>query len=449
MSIIKKIKQYYRKNKTILFTTPSHSQGEFIIPKLNKLLGKDYFKIDFSEIDGFDNLRNPKGILKKLQRDFAKIYDTKATFMLTNGSTSGIIAAINSVVKEGEKILLARNCHISVYNALVITGAIPIWFLPEYNHEWDIYNGVKGTDIQRLVAKHSDIKAIVITSPTYEGVFSEIELISQICKQNNIKLIVDEAHGALLKFDQTLQKSAINLGADISVQSLHKTAGAPNPCALLHLGKDSGISISNIQDNLNLINTTSPSYPIMCAIEATVKYLDSKKGRKNLINLHKEITNFKKKLHPNICVLEKNDKTKILIKIDGVPTENITKILNRCFDIEEEYSNNKSLLFITGIGTTKNKLKKLRKALNDIYLKTDKIKTTEIANKVYLPQTVMTPRKALQSDKRKIETTESLGEICGEIIIKYPPGIPSILPGEIITVENIFSIENDQISIIE
>lgn len=452
MSIIKKIIDYYKIDNSRLFTTPSHSLGSFIVPEAKEILGSKYFKADFSEIEGFDNLRDPKNTIKNLLGILAGIYDTKATFILTNGSTSGILAAMFSLLQDGDKVLIARNCHISVYNGLVLTGACPVWFTPKYDSQWGIYKGVETEDIEKYFLQNEDIKALVITSPTYEGLFSNIQDISKICSKYKVKLVVDEAHGALLNFGKFKYKPAIQLGADIAIQSLHKTAGAINPAALLHISKTSDISPECLQNALNLINTTSPSYPLIADVEATVKYLNSKNGKSHINGLLKEINDFTNSLPDSIRVYSgNNDPTKILLQFNDHNAMEIAEILNTKYRIEEEYSTEKALLFITGIGTDKNKLNHLLTALKQI-LKTISNKKDSWLSACYLPKTLIEtkylPRNAYKMPKTTIKKSESEGKICGECIIKYPPGIPLLLPGEIIRKEHIQYIENDYIQII-
>lgn len=452
MSLIKKIQEYYKNKYEIptLFTTPSHNQGNFIIPILKKMLGKNYFRMDFSEIDGFDNLRAPIDIIKKTQDKMAQIYDCQYTFMLTNGSTSGIIAAMQAILAAGDKVIVARNCHTSVYNGLVITGANPIWVYPEYNDKWGMYTQISPTNILQQIEVNPDVKAVIITSPTYEGIFSDINAISQICKTRNIPLIVDEAHGALLHFADLGCKPAIQLGADISVQSLHKTAGAPNPCAIMLISHNSTISKEKLQAALNLFNTTSPSYPLLLAMEGTVDYLNSEKGKQYICKLLKNIDILRSKLPVNIELYNiNNDKTKILVKFDNQNNQQLAKILNEKFNIEEEFSTSKYMLFLTGIGTTSKKIKKLSKVLKKLceysfynatepnYCHSEKV------------ETILTPFDAYKKDHIVIETKNAIGEICAEVIINYPPGIPLILPGEKITEKNIKFIKSNKVKIIK
>ncbi len=443
MSLIKKIKDYYNGNKRYLFTTPSHAQGDFIIPVLKEMLGIKYFKCDFSEIDGFDNLRNPDGAIKQLQAKIADIYDAKASFMLTNGSSSGIIAAVLSTLKENDKVLVARNCHISVYNALVLSGALPVWFLPEYDYEWGIFRGVKASDINKQLMKHYNIKALILTSPTYEGCYSEISEIAKICKEKSIIFIVDEAHGALYNFSDFNTMPAIKLGADISIQSLHKTAGAPNPAALLHISKDSNVTENRIQNALNLITTTSPSYPILCSIEGTVQFLDSPKGKYTVNKLIADVNKFRDNLPENIDICNNDDCTKLLIKIKGIDCIYASTILNKRFKIEEEYTTSSAMLFLCGIGTNTIKLNRLRKALEYIS-SSKKVQHCMPNQKAYsIPEMKYSPRFAYFSNKSALKTNIATGMISAEERVIYPPGIPLILPGEVITADIINALDSD------
>lgn len=445
MSLNKLIEKFGKRKRT-LFTTPSHNQGEFIIPKNKNLLGKKVFEADFSEIEDFDNFANPEGVILESQKKAAEIYGSKYTFYLTNGSTSGIIAAMNAILSENDKVLIARNCHKSVYSGLVITGAHPVWLLPDYNEEWGIFKAIKAEQVEKKLAQDPNIKAFIITNPTYEGVTSSISKISEICKKYNVILIVDEAHGALWSFDGTIGTPAIRDGADISVQSLHKTAGALNPSAVLHVHKEFPIDVEKIQCSLNLINTTSPPYPILANIENTVHFLSSKQGKNKISELIDNVIKMTKKLskYNNIFIYSyNNDITKILVKINGLSGYELSDILFNEFKIEDELSNEKSVLLLTGIGTSKEKLKKLEKALIRISKETASMHHSESEYETIkpfnypTPQLASTPRKILSQPYKSVKIVDAIGKICHELIMNYPPGVPIIIPGEVIQEEHI------------
>lgn len=446
MSIINLIQNFKKKNRT-LFTTPSHSQGAIIAKESKLLLGEKFFSCDYSEIDGFDNLSNPKGAIKKAQDNAARIYGSKSTFFLTNGSTSGIVAAMLSLLNKNDKVLIARNCHKSVYNGLVLSGAIPLWFIPQYNDSWGIFEPINANDIEKILSKNKDTKMFIMTNPTYNGVISDIARISEVCKKYNVILLVDEAHGALWNFYKELGIPALQQGADITVQSLHKTAGALNSSALLHINKNSNIDSKQIQNALNLITTTSPSYPLLLNIEATINFLNSNNGYKKIKELVTNINILKNnlKVMPNIEVYSSNnDITKLLIKITNLSGEEFSDKLFEKFQIEDELANERSVLFLTGLGTTRKKLKKLEKAL--LKLGSDNIKITENDSDIkYLknlePRVRCTPYSLRNKEYKEIELKYSIARICMEVIVDYPPGIPILLPGEVIRKEHIQYLE--------
>ncbi|MDD3150937.1 MAG: aminotransferase class I/II-fold pyridoxal phosphate-dependent enzyme [Candidatus Gastranaerophilales bacterium] len=209
MYLIDALKKFQRKNRNILFTTPGHCQGENLPTILREILGKKIFKIDLSEVIGLDNIRCPENILLKSQEAAAKIYAAKKSFYLYNGSSSGIIALMLTLLKKNDKVLISRNAHISVINGLILTGAMPVWVQNNWIDSWNIVENVNPEDIRKKLDENPDIKAVFLTNPTYEGVICDIEPISRICNARKIPLVVDEAHGALWNFHEKLPKPAI------------------------------------------------------------------------------------------------------------------------------------------------------------------------------------------------------------------------------------------------
>lgn len=447
MSIINFIRNFKKSNR-ILFTTPSHGQGAVIAPATRWLLGKTFFKSDYSEVEGFDNLSNPVGIIKSAQDEAARIYDAGSTFFLTNGSTSGIVASMLALLNRGDKVLIARNCHKSVYNGLVLTAAVPIWITPYYNSEWGIYEPINYDYLEEVFKKNRDIKMFIMTNPTYEGLMTDVYIVSSICKKYDVKLLVDEAHGALWNFHKSIGTPSLQQGADIVVQSLHKTAGALNPSALLHISKESDINPKKIQDALNLITTTSPSYPLLANIEGTISYLNSDKGKNQVVDLVRNVNRLIRSLNeiPNLEVYaQNNDVTKILVKVTNMSGFELSNILFEKYNIEDEMANEKSVLFLTGIGTTKSKLKKLEKALTQICLTNIKITQEEVfETPVYNvePRVRYIPAMVWNKPSKEVEVKYALSRVCMETVVDYPPGIPLLLPGEVIKKEHLAYLSN-------
>ena len=327
--------------KNILFTTPSHAQKFFLFKKFRHV-----YKYDVSETD----THSPQEMLCEAESNASKIYGTKQTKFLTNGSSSGIIGAILSCVNEGDKVLVWRNAHRCHHNAIKLAGAIPVYYDLPLN-EFGVTTAF--TTPKKYI--NESIKAIIVTSPTYEGYVSDIKNIKSVCEKFGTYLIVDEAHGALYPFSEELPQTAIPY-ADFTVQSLHKTAGGLNPTALLHVNCD-------IELKLDMITTTSPSYPLLMTIENNINYLASKRGKKeinklinNLKELRKDLTDYQ---------FGSDDITKILIKKEGLTGYKLSEKLYE-LGIEDEKTNEVSTMLLTGIGTKKDKLEKLKFALKKI-----------------------------------------------------------------------------------
>ena len=340
MSLISILKK--TNNKT-LFTTPSHNGKICTLHKFYQ-----WYKNDISETDVYC----PQKALKNAEKKASEVYGTKSTHFLTNGSTSGIIAAVLTCCKPDDKLMIWDKSHQCHKNAGILSCAKIIEYQLNYNEEWGIYEPLKPAEVEKLLSIHNPT-AIIITSPTYEGFVSDIVNITQICKHYNTKLIVDEAHGALYPFSDELPISAVNY-ADFTVQSLHKTAGGINPTALLHCNCE----LSPV-DALYKINTTSPSYPMLATIEANINYLNSSKGKNAIKSLVNNIKTIKQQL-PNLK-FNGDDITKILIKKDGLSGYDLSEILYNRFNIEDERTNECSTLLLTGIGTSVSMLKKLLK----------------------------------------------------------------------------------------
>lgn len=370
MSLINILK---KKNKVSLFTTPSHSQEFFIFSKL-----KQFYKYDISETD----THNPQDALKFAEKKASQIYGTKSTHFLTNGSTSGIITAVLACVQCGENVLIWDKAHPAHKNAIELSGASPVFYQLDKDEKWGIYGATEPEKIEKILKKYNPpsplagegrimqgksvrdsgvggIKAVIITSPTYEGVVSDIAKIKEVCAKYGAYLIVDEAHGALHPFCEELPESAIYQGADFVIQSLHKTAGGLNPTAVLHCNLD-----IDVQTALDKITTTSPSYPLLASIEKNINYLNSKKGRAKISELVKNIQDMKERV-TNCEFYPASDPTKILVKSDKISGEKLSEFLFK-HKIEDEKTNEKSTMLLCGIGTDLKKMNRLEKVLKKL-----------------------------------------------------------------------------------
>lgn len=345
MSLVKILKKTCRK---ALFTTPSHGQKYFIFNKF-----RNFYKYDISETDFY----NPQEALKEAQKRACQIYGTKSTIFLTNGSTSGVIAAVLACVSAGEKVLLWRNAHQCHNYAVKLAGGIPVYYEVPVSAQWDVPLDTTVESLEKYLIKEK-IKAVIVTSPTYEGIVSDIRALKNLCAKYKAYLIVDEAHGALYPFSDNLPESAVNI-ADFTIQSLHKTAGGLNPTALLHSNCD-----RDVEKALSMINTTSPSYPLLASIEANINFLNSKRGKKQLESLISNIKALKENCPT--CEFFGDDITKILVKHNNYSGYELSEYLYEKENIEDEKTNSKSTLLLCGIGTNEKKLKRLENALKKL-----------------------------------------------------------------------------------
>lgn len=391
----------------------------------------DLFNIDFTEIQGTDDLHDPKGILKDCMDFASHVYKTKKTYFLINGSTCGILSAICGCTDREDTVLIARNCHRSVYNAVYLNGLEPVYICPE-RLPCGLIGSIDPKKCKSLIKKHEP-KVFVMVSPTYEGVVSDIKTISEICRRYGCILIVDEAHGAHFNFHRGFPSSAAELGADIVIQSLHKTLPSLTQTALLHICSDR-VDRDNIQRMLGIFQSSSPSYILMGSIDGCIRYMASEKGRKAMENYYKALKNFRKKASPYIISEDikdgklcfDTDISKIIIYGGRETAEALRKR-----DIEPEMTELFHTIALSSVGDTEESFNKLLSALCDI--KPQRPKTLRLPE--IKPQTVISPYKASLLKTETVPLGSATGKISAASVYIYPPGIPIINPGELITTE--------------
>ena len=430
-----KLEEYY--NKDYL---PMHMPGH----KRNvELLGEKLpYKIDITEIDGFDDLHHAEGIIKNIEDKARKIYKSKRSFILVNGSTCGILAGIRSVVDFGDKVLVARNCHKSVYNAIEINGLNPIYMLPKIGSE-GIDRNIDSKQVEEKLKENNDIKLVILTSPTYEGVISDIEAIVDIAHKFNVPVLVDEAHGAHLRFiNDICDKEALNSGADIVIQSLHKTLPALTGTALLHIQGDL-VKEENVARELSIFETSSPSYILMSSIEECLDIIENR-GKKlfeeyqnNLKYFYNETKNFKnlKILGNEIENKDYYDFGKIVIKTNktNITGKELICILRKEYKIELEMSSINYALAMTSICDSRENFERLLDALKKIDRSLEQKEEVYNNYDIILPKKEISILEAIKNTNSEFKDYNELkGKISKEYIWVYPPGIPLITPGEII-----------------
>lgn len=436
--------QELRDENLVSFHVPGHKIGR-IYKKLGyKDILEKIYTLDTTEIDGTDNLHNAKEVIKDSQERTAKIFNSDKTIYLVNGTTCGIEAAIMATCNPKSKIIMNRDCHQSVINACILGDLKPIYIQTKICNKTNIIQGVDTGDVIETIDNNLDAKAIILTHPTYYGTTYDLKTICEYAHSKDIVVIIDEAHGAHLELSDELPKSAIIQGADIIIQSTHKTLPAFTQASMLHI-KGNRVDEKKILSMLRFLESSSPSYLLLNSLELAVDIYE-KHGHRLMKSLLDMIEEFKLKFQnrENILIYNQMDKTKIFISLRqlGITGYDLDEILRRDYKIQVELSNYYGVLLICTIGNEKEDFLILEKALEDLLLKTEAKEVLEDSKYPrIIPEKALNPRDAFYSNKRTIKIEDSIGKISGEYIIPYPPGISLISPGEIITQEIIAYIQ--------
>ena len=412
------------------------------------------FLIDITEIEGFDNLHHAEGILKDAQDRAAALYHSEETYFLVNGSTCGILAAVSACMTRGGKILMARNCHKAAYHAAYLRGLDIEYLYPEKEDIFGINGGIHEDIVEKALEEFQDIPAVMITSPTYDGVVSNVEKIAQIVHRKGIPLIVDEAHGAHFGFHEYFPKSSVEMGADLVIHSLHKTLPSLTQTALLHVNGNR-VDRECLRRFLDIYQTSSPSYVFMAGMDSCVCLLE-KRGGELFESLRRNLEVFYKQTESLGCIYLANhglmgksgihdfDRSKLVISARnaGFTGNQLANLLRNRYHLELEMAGGSYGLALTSISDTEEGFLRLSEALkeidacleNKIEKNTEK-STLTIEDIVIKNEVWCRIHEALESPGESVLLEKAEGKICREFVYLYPPGIPMLVPGEIISRE--------------
>lgn len=445
--IVEALKTAYN-HPTYQFHIPGHTKGFGTLPEFRRLVGKKALMVDTTdEFDNLGTLTPATGPIKEAEELAAKAFGAKRTFFLINGSTIGNLAIAMGLTRKGQKVIVNRNCHRSILTGLIISGAEPLWIVPEKLSDWGLWGNIEAKDVETLLENNDDVSAVWITNPTYEGVVSDIESIAKICKKFDVPLIVDEAHGCLWNFNDKLPTSSLKLGADIVVHSLHKTGGSMSQSSMLHVSENSKICVEDVERALMLLHTTSPSLMLLGSLDAARANLQSERGQKQLSKaianakfLRSEIDKMESIHHLKSGFGYKTDVTKIFIKADGLSGKRLESILEIDFGIEVESASDEGLLVLSNIGNKRSDFEYLAQCLHKIDTHNYK-DIYYLENKKHMPMLTPIIKKSLRdayfSEKEIIPKAQAVGRLSGEVVAECPPGISILLPGELITEEHL------------
>ena len=436
--ILKKLFEYSKMGR-YPFHMPGHKRNR---RGLSELLP---YELDITEIDGFDDLHHPEGLLKEAMEKAAEVFSCDYCWYLVNGSTAGNLTAVSAAADPGDTVIVARNCHKSIYHALYLRNLHPVYIYPEVIDAYGIYREVDPEKIRKALQEHPEAKAVILTSPTYEGMVSDIQTIADICHQARAALIVDEAHGAHFGFDEAFPKSAISLGADLVINSLHKTLPSLTQTAILkYCDHHIGLDIKKIEKFLSIYQSSSPSYILMASIDECVGMMELVKNGKEPKHLMEQYVENLRTFYQNMQSLQmlsvmgtsffeeertslSRDPSKIVISLkkSGMGTGNaLAQILRKVYHLEMEMSGPDYTLAMTSMMDSKEGFERLQAALIEIDERMQKE-----GEAIFLPYMEKEP----EEDQIRKRILDLQGKESQDFVYVYPPGIPVLAPGEVCT----------------
>ncbi len=425
------------------------------------------YGIDITEIDGFDDLHHADGILKTAQERAAKVYHGEETHFLINGSSVGILSAVAGVMRRGDTVLVARNCHKSVYHAIEMNGLNPVYLTPGFHTSVQMNTEITAEAVREALSENPKIRAVVIVSPTYDGVVSDVEAIAQEAHEKGIPLIVDEAHGAHFGFHPYFPENANTKGADIVIHSLHKTLPSLTQTALLHMNGNL-VSRGKIRRYLHMLQSSSPSYVLMASIDSCVDLLENRREElfgpyvENLRWLRKEFSGLQRL---NLIQTDRYDFSKVVISAgnSGLTGRQLYQMLLKDHHLQMEMAAGDYVLAMTSVGDTPEGFRRLAVAVKKIDealdvtgceigngtetgrrkeetcpvgAKTGSLRKKKIIPCLPRPDVVYNSSEIQDADLTQSRLwSDSVGCVSAEYAYLYPPGIPLIVPGERITQE--------------
>ncbi len=434
-----------RKKRIVPFDVPGHKRGRGN-PELVELLGEKCVGIDVNSMKPLDNLGHPISIIRDAEELAADAFGAAHAFLMIGGTTSSVQTMILSTCKAGDKIILPRNVHKSAINALVLCGAIPIYIEMSVDPKIGIALGLENNRVEQAIKEHPDAKAILINNPTYYGICSDLRGLTDMAHEAGMLVLVDEAHGAHLHFKDKLPLSAMDAGADMAAVSMHKSGGSLTQSSILLIGEQ--MNPEYVRQIINLTQSTSASYLLMASLDISRRNLAlrGKESFEKVIELseyaRREINAiggyyaYSKELIDGVSVCD-FDVTKLSVYTQGIGLTGIEvyDLLRDEYDIQIEFGDIGNILAYISIGDRIQDIERLVGALADIKRLYSRDGKDLIAGEYIQPELVLSPQEAFYSERKSLSLDESVGQVCGEFVMCYPPGIPILAPGERITRE--------------
>lgn len=433
----------YKSNRIVSFDVPGHKQGR-ATTQLTAFLGKDCMSVDVNSMKPLDNLCHPTSVIKESMDLAAAAFGAAHAFFMVNGTSSAVQTMVMSVCKHGDKIIMPRNVHRSAINALILSGAQPIYVDPKMNSDLGISLGMTVQGVKRAIQEHPDAKAVLVNNPTYYGICSNLPEIVRIAHLAGMKVLVDEAHGTHFYFGENMPVNAMAAGADMAAVSMHKTGGSLTQSSLLLLGE--GVNHDYVRQIINLTQTTSASYLLMSSLDIARSNLaiNGKTIFKKVVDIvtyaREEINRlggyyaFADEIVDGDAVYA-FDTTKLSIHTRNIGLAGIEvyDLLRDDFGIQIEFGDIGNILAIISVGDRHQDIERLIAALAEIKRIYQKNPTGLYDHEYIEPKVELTPQAAFYAPKVSLPLDRTEGCVCGEFVMCYPPGIPILAPGEKIT----------------
>ncbi len=435
----------YREKRIVSFDVPGHKQGKGNSP-LTDFLGKQCMSIDVNSMKPLDNLCHPVSVIKEATELCADAFGAKHAFFMVNGTSSAVQAMVMSVCNQGDKIIMPRNVHRSSINALILCGAVPVYVDPGVQKEIGIPLGMSVDAVKKAIEENPDAKAVIVNNPTYYGVCANLREIVRMAHAANMKVLVDEAHGTHFYFGDYMPLTAMAVGADMSAVSMHKTGGSLTQSSILLLNE--GINEGYVRQIINLTQTTSASYLLMSSLDISRRNLAlngtrifenvtmlAKYGRDE-INKLGGLYAFSRELINGDDIFD-FDPTKISVHTRdiGLAGIEVYDILRDKYEIQIEFGDIGNILAIVSVGDRILEIERLISALYEIKRLYSKNPAGMLSQEYIEPHVVYSPQTAFYADKVQLPLKEAIGKVCAEFVMCYPPGIPILAPGELVTQE--------------
>lgn len=436
----------YQKERPAYFCIPGHRYERGVSSRWLSEEECGFLKYDLTEVDGLDDLHQPSGVIKEAQDLMSELFQTKKSYFLVNGTTCGNETMLLSTLKEGDKVLVPRNVHKSVMEGLVLCGAKPVYFMPEWIDEAGIPGGVNPEIVENALEQDPQIKAVFLVNPTYYGIYSDIRRIAEICHRHGVVLLVDEAHGGHVYVSNRLPDGALTCGADMCAQSFHKVTGSLTQSSVLHLASDN-ISQAKVESSLKLVQSTSPSYLLMASLDAA-RYELANHGSQMMDKALEMANTARERINqiPGMHCMRKEevvgqyhvfdlDETRLVVSCDKMSGYDLQNKL-RMYGVEMELADSRNALAIVTYANIQEEIDKLIAGLENIAVETPETEYHDTEVRMpEMPEMILSPREAFFSETKTILWEQAVGNIAGELIAPYPPGIPLVCPGERLTEE--------------